>query len=115
MMETNARRRALAGIALAACVVDAVAACSDGQKPSAASEQTSSPKSAPTTLVMPALQCMDWTDAEPLLRDAGWRGAVQKGEDVTNSACLPNRIGWQEPSPGEVIPSDAPITLRFVP
>ena len=115
MMETNARRRALAGIALAACVVGAVAACSGGQQPSAASEQTSSPKSAPTTLVMPALQCMDWTDAEPLLRDAGWHGAVQKGEDVTNSACLPNRIGWQEPSPGEVIPSDAPITLRFVP
>ena len=86
-----------------------------GQEPSAATEQTNSPKSGPATVVMPALQCMDWTDAEPLLRDAGWHGALQRGEDVTNSACLPNQIGWQKPSPGEVIPTDAPISVRFVP
>mgnify|MGYP000070636533 FL=1 len=115
MTETNARRRALGGIAAAACVAGAVVACSGGQEPSAATEQTNSPKSGPATVVMPALQCMDWTDAEPLLRDAGWHGALQRGEDVTNSACLPNQIGWQKPSPGEVIPTDAPISVRFVP
>ncbi len=115
MTETNARRRALGGIAAAACVVGVAAACSGGQPPSAATEQTNSPKSGPATLVMPALQCMDWTEAEPLLRDAGWHGALQRGEDVTNSACLPKQIGWQEPSPGEVIPTDAPISVRFVP
>ncbi|MBX7452363.1 PASTA domain-containing protein [Mycolicibacterium sp. 3033] len=114
MTETNARRRARAGIAAAACV-GAVSSCSGGEPPSAATEPMNSPKSGPETLVMPALQCMDWTDAEPLLRDAGWHGALQRGEDVTNSACLPNQIGWQEPSPGEVIPSDAPISVRFVP
>ena len=115
MAETNARRRALAAIAAAACVVGAVAACSGGQQRSAATEQTNSPNAAPTTLVLPLLQCMAWTDAEPLLRDAGWHGVLQRGEDVTNTACLPNQIGWQDPSQGEVIPSDAPITVRFVP
>ena len=115
MAETNARRRALAAIAAAACVVGAVAACSGGQQRSAATEQTNSPKSGPATLVVPALQCMAWTDAEPLLRDAGWHGVLQRGEDVTNTACLPNQIGWQDPSQGEGIPSDAPITVRFVP
>lgn len=115
MTETNARRRTLAGIAAAACVVGVVSGCSGGQQPSAATEPTNSPSPATATLVMPALQCMDWTDAEPLLRDAGWHGALQRGEDVTTSACLPNQIGWQEPSPGEVIPSDAPVSVRFVP
>ena len=118
MAETNARRRALAAIAAAACVVGAVAACSGGQQRSAATEQTNSTESqdtGPATLVVPALQCMAWTDAEPLLRDAGWHGVLQRGEDVTNTACLPNQIGWQDPSQGEVIPSDAPITVRFVP
>ena len=112
------RWRVLVGSTVAACLVGAVAACAGGQQRSAATEQTNSTESqdtAPTTLVLPLLQCMAWTDAEPLLRDAGWHGVLQRGEDVTNTACLPNQIGWQDPSPGEVIPSDAPITVRFVP
>jgi serine/threonine-protein kinase len=56
---------------------------------------------------------MYWTDAEPALRTVGWTGVLSKAPDVTNSPYQPNQIASQMPAPGQVIASDAVITLQF--
>lgn len=56
---------------------------------------------------------MYWTDAEPALRTVGWTGVLVKAPDVTNSQYRKNSIAVQVPAPGQVVTSDAVITLQF--
>ena len=62
---------------------------------------------------MPDLRGMFWTDAEPALRTVGWTGVLSKAPDLTNTPYGRNQIAAQVPSPGQVIASDAVITLQF--
>ncbi|WP_445167472.1 PASTA domain-containing protein [Mycolicibacterium sp. Dal123E01] len=62
---------------------------------------------------MPDLRGLYWTDAEPALRTVGWTGVLSKAADLTNSQYRPNQIAAQAPAPGQVIDSDAVITLQF--
>ncbi|EHB54750.1 PASTA domain containing protein [Mycolicibacterium rhodesiae JS60] len=112
--------RALVIAASAACVLGA---CATGGKSVVATESSvsgavtqtivSSPPTRPHDLVMPDLRGMYWTDAEPALRTVGWTGVLEKAPDLTNSPYRPNQIAAQVPAPGQVIASDAMITLQF--
>jgi serine/threonine-protein kinase len=62
---------------------------------------------------MPDVAGKYWTDAEPLLRAAGWRGILSKGADVSNSGYRTNQIVTQDPAAGQLIGADTVITLQF--
>lgn len=62
---------------------------------------------------MPDLRGMYWTDADPALRTLGWTGVLSKAPDLANSQYQSNHIAAQVPAPGQVIASDAVITLQF--
>jgi eukaryotic-like serine/threonine-protein kinase len=62
---------------------------------------------------MPNVTGRYWTDAEPLLRAAGWTGSLVKGPDLANSRYSYNTIATQEPAPGRLVDAEAMITLQF--
>ncbi|GAY14094.1 PASTA domain-containing protein [Mycobacterium sp. shizuoka-1] len=67
----------------------------------------------PDSLVMPDLRGMYWVDAERALRTVGWTGVLSKAPDLTNSPYRRNQIAAQVPAPGQIIATDAMITLQF--
>lgn len=62
---------------------------------------------------MPDLRGMYWTDAEPRLRALGWTGALDKGPDLTDTGYRHHQIAAQDPGPGQLLATDAAITLQF--
>ena len=72
-----------------------------------------SPPTRPHDLVMPDLRGMYWTDAEPALRTVGWTGVLSKAPDIPDAPYRRNSIAAQAPAPGQVLASDAMITLQF--
>lgn len=99
-------------------------ACSTGGEPVVATNSAVTTSAMPThpsqpstrrtdSLVMPDLRGLYWSTAEPALRTIGWTGVLSKASDVTNSQYRPNQIAEQVPGPGQVIASDAVITLQF--
>jgi serine/threonine-protein kinase len=56
---------------------------------------------------------MYWADADPALRTLGWTGVLDKGPNLTNTPYARNQIAAQVPAPGQVIASDAVLTLQF--
>jgi beta-lactam-binding protein with PASTA domain len=67
----------------------------------------------PTDIVMPDLVGMYWMEAEPQLRERGWRGVLVKAPDVPAGPQDRNRVMTQEPPPGEHINRDGQITVQF--
>jgi serine/threonine-protein kinase len=115
--------KTLRALAIAASVACIAGACATGGKSVVATESTAtsavaptlpaSPPTRPHDLVMPDLRGMYWYDAEPALRTIGWTGALNKAPDLPNSPYKHNQIASQIPAPGQVITSDAMITLQF--
>ena len=64
-------------------------------------------------IVMPDLIGKYWSDAEPELRAAGWRGMLIKGPDVVAAQRDRNRILRQDPPRGARLGPDTVITVRF--
>ena len=62
---------------------------------------------------MPDLRGMDWADADPALRTLGWTGVLSKATDLANTEFRKSQIAAQMPAPGQVMASDAVITLQF--
>ncbi|MFY1599632.1 PASTA domain-containing protein [Micromonospora sp. WMMD737] len=62
---------------------------------------------------MPNITGMYWTEAEPLLRAAGWAGVLDKEPNLADSGYSTNQIAFQSPSPGHPIEPATRITLRF--
>ena len=54
-----------------------------------------------------------WAEAEPQLRDLGWKGVLVLGGEVPGDPADRNRIVSQDPSAGTEHEKDDPITLRF--
>jgi len=112
-----------ARLVIAVSMVCVVGACSTGGQAVVATESTVSSAVTPTLapsapsrphdLVMPDLRGMYWTDAEPALRTIGWTGVLDKAPDIPNAQYRKNSIAAQVPAPGQVITSDAVITLQF--
>ncbi|WP_396929722.1 PASTA domain-containing protein [Mycolicibacterium sp.] len=99
-----------------------VGACSSGGRPVAARDSAVTSSAAPTrtvtahpptTIVMPDLRGMYWSDADPALRTLGWTGVLSKAPDLPNSPYRTHQIATQIPAPGQVIAADAMITLQF--
>lgn len=67
----------------------------------------------PAIFAMPDLIGMFWTDAEPMLRAAGWAGVLIKESNVADSSYATNQIAFQSPAPGQPIEPTTMITLRF--
>ena len=63
--------------------------------------------------VMSDVTDMFWVDVDPLLRSAGWTGALVKGPDLANSNYSPNTIAAQYPTPDQLVGTDVTITLQF--
>ncbi|MBB3601411.1 serine/threonine-protein kinase [Mycolicibacterium sp. BK556] len=112
--------RALIFAASTACVLGA---CTTGGHSVVATDSTTTTAVAPTIvattptrphdLVMPDLRGMYWADAEPALRTIGWTGVLEKAADIPGAPYRKNSIAAQVPAPGQVIASDAVITLQF--
>ena len=121
MRNVSFGRAAFGSLVLALVVVGGAAACSserpsaatDVPSPSPSTSPTPDSKHAPRTIVMPDVVGKYWTDAEPLLRAAGWRGILSKGADVPNSGYRTNQIVTQDPAAGQLIGADTVITMQF--
>ncbi|WP_431234122.1 PASTA domain-containing protein [Mycolicibacterium psychrotolerans] len=111
------------GLIITASTVFFVAACSSAGQPVVATDSaattaapaiTRSPQArSREALVMPDLRGMYWADADPALRTLGWTGVLDKGPNLPNTPYARNQIAVQTPAPGQVIASDAVITLQF--
>lgn len=66
-----------------------------------------------TDIVMPDLVGLYWMEAEPQLRERGWRGVLVKAPDVPVGPQDRNRVMTQKPSSGERINRDGEITVQF--
>jgi eukaryotic-like serine/threonine-protein kinase len=63
--------------------------------------------------LMPNLGGLYWVEAEPQLRELGWKGVLYKAGDVPGGPAQRNRIVSQDPMAGATVTNDAQITLRF--
>ncbi|MBL3746157.1 PASTA domain-containing protein, partial [Mycobacteroides abscessus subsp. massiliense] len=54
-----------------------------------------------------------WTDAEPMLYQAGWQGGGLSTEDVPSDGNNRARVVFQDPPAGAGVGYNGPIKLRF--
>ncbi|QEN16619.1 PASTA domain-containing protein [Mycolicibacterium sp. ELW1] len=111
------------GLIITASTVFFIGACSSAGQPVVATESSATTAAPAITrspqarsrdaLVMPDLRGMYWADADPALATLGWSGVLDKGPSLTNTPYARNQIAVQTPAPGQVIASDAVITLQF--
>jgi hypothetical protein len=111
------------GLIITASTVFLIGACSSAGQPVVATESSATTAAPAITrspqarsrdaLVMPDLRGMYWADADPALATLGWSGVLDKGPSLTNTPYARNQIAVQTPAPGQVIASDAVITLQF--
>jgi serine/threonine-protein kinase len=62
---------------------------------------------------MPSLVGKFWTDAEPMLYQAGWQGGGLTTEDVPSDGNNRARVVSQDPPAGAGVNYNGPIKLRF--